>query len=236
MKAVPAIDLLDGKCVRLAQGDYRVKTVYHEDPVALAKEFERVGFNRIHVVDLEGAKSGVPAHLPVLSKIAKETSLQIDYSGGLRTGEAIEAAIDQGAAFVIVGSLAVKNPNIVRELLLKRRDQVIIGIDVREGLVAVNGWKEQTTLGLNELIENFIEFGLLRVMVTDIGRDGMLTGPNTELYKEILISFPTLKLIASGGVSSIGEVKKLISMGAHEVIVGKAWYEGRITAKDIKDL
>lgn len=229
IEIIPAIDLRDGKCVRLRQGDFSQEKIYSEDPAAVAREFYESGFERLHVVDLDGAKDGLSINLPALKNIRQATSAIIDYSGGIRDSAARDAAFEAGADQIVVGTLAVSHPTtFLRWLEEVGGDKLVLSADVKEGIVATHGWQEESTLEIEEFILRFHGHGLKHVICTDIGRDGMLAGPNYELYSSLRERFPDVSIIASGGVSSKEELKMLDWMGVSGVIVGRAFYEGKI--------
>lgn len=235
MRIIPAIDIIDGKCVRLTQGDYSTKKIYNEDPVAAALEFEAMGLRYLHVVDLDGARSGTIKNERVLQEISRQTSLQVDFGGGIKSEEDLQKALDAGAEQVTCGSIAVKHPELVLRWLEKfGRDKIILGADVSEGYIAVSGWQEKTTLAIEDLLHMYIDDGMKYVICTDISSDGMLKGPNFELYSGLLETFPGLHLIASGGVSSTDDLKRLQDLGIEGVIIGKALYEGSIDLEELK--
>lgn len=237
MRIIPAIDIIDGKCVRLTQGDYAQKTVYNENPLEVAKEFEEAGLQYLHLVDLDGAKAGKITNWNILESISKNTSLSVDFGGGIKTDQDIEIAFSSGAQQVTCGSIAVKNFSKVQEWLDKYgSNKLILGADVKEKLIAVNGWTETTELSIEDLMHKYLNDGLEYVICTDIATDGMLTGPNIELYKELLNTFPSVKLIASGGISSMDDLKALKEEGLEGAILGKSIYEGRVTLKDLTSL
>ncbi|MDY4410963.1 MAG: 1-(5-phosphoribosyl)-5-[(5-phosphoribosylamino)methylideneamino]imidazole-4-carboxamide isomerase [Prevotella sp.] len=234
---IPAIDIIDGKCVRLTKGDYAQKKVYDDDPVAVAREFERLGFKRLHVVDLDGAKAKHIVNEATLKAITGATSLTVDFGGGIKTDEDINRAFAAGAAMVTVGSIAVTHPELFLAWLTKYGpDRLILGADVRQGKISINGWLEDSTVGLLPFLKRYVEAGVKHVLCTEISRDGTLQGPATALYKEIMAEYPQLQLIASGGVGSIDDIKALAVAGIPAVVFGKAWYEGRITPDDIQQL
>ena len=234
IEIIPAIDMIDGKCVRLSQGDYNSKKVYNENPVEVAKEFEANGIRRLHVVDLDGAASHHVVNYRTLDKIAGSTSLIIDFGGGIKSDEDMVIAFDNGAQMVTVGSVAVKNPTLFEKWLHQYGpEKIILGADAKDGNIAVNGWKEDSQLKLDDFLTNNIDNGIYKVLCTDISRDGMLEGPAIELYKDIMKKHPTLHLIASGGVSSIDDIYRLDEAEIPAVVFGKALYEGRITLKDL---
>ncbi|MCQ2245810.1 MAG: 1-(5-phosphoribosyl)-5-[(5-phosphoribosylamino)methylideneamino]imidazole-4-carboxamide isomerase [Bacteroidaceae bacterium] len=234
IQIIPAIDILDGKCVRLQQGDYEAKTCYHDDPIEVAKEFERYGIQHIHVVDLDGARSKHIVNTPILKRMAAETSLTFDFGGGIKTDEDIELAFANGASQVTVGSIAVQNPDLFLGWLEKYgTDRIILGADAKDGQISINGWKEGSGIDLIDFLKKYIDAGVTRVLCTDISKDGMMKGPSIELYKQIMEQFPTLKLTASGGVSRIQDIEELNQAGIHSVVTGKAIYEGSLTLEEI---
>jgi phosphoribosylformimino-5-aminoimidazole carboxamide ribotide isomerase len=237
MKIIPAIDIIDGKCVRLTQGDYSQQTTYNENPLEVAKMFEDAGIKYLHLVDLDGAKSGQIVNLAVLENIASKTNLHIDFGGGVKRTEDIQKAFNAGARQVTCGSIAVKEPATVLEWLQEYgANKLIVGADVKDRHIAVNGWKETTPLDIEDLLHTYISEGLDTVICTDIATDGMLQGPNFRLYEDLVDTFPSIRLIASGGVSSLEDVRRLGEMELEGVIIGKALYEGRITLKELMSL
>ncbi len=235
IELIPAIDIIDGKCVRLSQGDYNTKKVYGECPADMAKRFEDVGIKRLHVVDLDGAKASHIVNYKALESIASKTNLTIDFGGGLKTDDDLRIAFESGASMVTGGSIAVKKPNVFEGWLKKYGgEKIILGADVKERKIAVSGWIENTDVDLFEFLKDYISKGVWKVICTDIAKDGMLKGPSIELYKDILKEHPTLHLIASGGVSSMADIKALDEAGVPAVIFGKAIYEGRIKVEELK--
>lgn len=229
IELIPAIDLIDGKCVRLTKGDYGQKKVYNEDPVAQAKEFEALGFKRLHVVDLDGARSKHIVNDGVLRTITAETTLTVDFGGGIKTADDLSKAFDAGASMVTVGSIAASQPELFLDWLKKYGpDRLILGADARNGRISINGWKEDSSEELLPFLKRYAEAGVKNVLCTDISKDGTLAGPATELYKSILTALPNLHLIASGGVSSTEDILTLEREGIPAVVFGKAYYEGRI--------
>lgn len=229
IELIPAIDIIDGKCVRLTKGDYSRKRVYNDDPVAQAVEFERKGFRRLHIVDLDGAKSKHVVNEAVLRGIIGATSLKVDFGGGIKSDDDIDRAFSAGAEMVTIGSVAVKEPQLFRSWLERYgAERIILGADVRGGRIAVNGWKEDSAEELPAFLARYVSLGVVNVLCTDISRDGTLEGPATELYKEVMARFPGLHLIASGGVSSIDDIISLEEAGVPAVVFGKAYYEGRL--------
>ena len=236
IELIPAIDIIDGKCVRLSQGDYGSKKVYNENPVEVALEFEANGIRRLHVVDLDGAASHHIVNYRTLEQIASRTSLIIDFGGGIKSDEDLILAFDNGAEMVTGGSIAVSNPERFTGWLNRYgSEKIILGADVRDRMIAVNGWKNETTIELFPFLNDYIHKGIEKVICTDISRDGMLEGPSIELYKDILKQHSNLYLIASGGVSCMEDIVALDKAGVPAVIFGKALYEGRITMKELYD-
>jgi len=226
IEVVPAMDLINGHCVRLRQGDFSQRTDYAADPVAVAKQFEAAGFRRLHIVDLDGARAGKPQHLHILQKVAAETSLVVDFSGGIKSDADIEAVFEAGAAMAAIGSVAVKDKPLFFNWLQKYGpEKILLGVDVRDEKLAISGWLEQTEIDLFDFLEEMTGAGVRQVFCTDIGRDGLLTGPSTALYRRVLAQFPGLSLIASGGVSSPSDLGELAEIGCTGAIVGKAIYE-----------
>lgn len=237
IEVIPAIDLIDGQCVRLSQGDYNRKKVYNEDPLEVAKSFESAGIRRLHLVDLDGAKARHIVNYKVLNRIAANTSLTIDFGGGLKTGNDLRIAFENGASMVTGGSIAVKNPEIFAGWIKDYGpEKIILGADVKNGMIAVDGWTETSSLELFPFIAGYIEKGISQVICTDISKDGMMQGPAITLYEALLKQFPGLFLVASGGVSSFQDILDLQSAGIPAVITGKAIYEGKITLEEIKNL
>lgn len=236
IELIPAIDLIGGKCVRLTKGDYDSKKVYNEDPVAQAKEFESMGFRRLHVVDLDGAKSHHIVNDDVLRSITSETGLIVDFGGGIKTEEDIQKAFDAGASMVTVGSIAVTNPELFLSWLDKfGPERIILGADVRNGMVSINGWKEDSSVSLTAFLEDYMGHGVKYVLCTEISKDGTLSGPAIELYKSIMQTYPDMHLIASGGVSCNEDIEALDKAGIPAVVFGKAYYEGRIDVEKLRN-
>ena len=236
IELIPAIDIIGGQCVRLTKGDYDQKTVYGE-PLDMALEFERIGFKRLHVVDLDGAKSKHIVNENVLKAITSATSLTVDFGGGIKTDEDIEKAFAAGAAMVTVGSVAVTNPDLFMGWLEKfGAERMILGADVRHGKISINGWKEDSGEDLLPFLQKYVDAGVRNVLCTEISKDGTLAGPAVELYKDIMDAYPQLHLIASGGVSSKEDVEGLDAAGIPAVVFGKAIYEGRIDLREIRSL
>jgi phosphoribosylformimino-5-aminoimidazole carboxamide ribotide isomerase len=235
-RMVPAIDLIDGRCVRLQQGDFSTAEVVGQDPVQVAREFQEQGFSRLHVVDLSGARVGEPKHLDVLYEICRATTLKVDYSGGLRRESDVDAALNAGAAQVVLGSAAVKQRSMVESLIdRKGSDRVIIGVDVVDDHVQVNGWEEGTALSLSTIVSWYLPLGLKYILSTDVTRDGMLTGPNIDLYSRITQEFPELLILASGGVGCADDIRQLARQGVYEIIVGKALYSEALSLDEVRE-
>jgi phosphoribosylformimino-5-aminoimidazole carboxamide ribotide isomerase len=236
IQIIPAIDLMEGKCVRLTRGDFASKSTYSDDPVETAKAFEAIGIRRLHMVDLDGARSGKLQNIPVLERVAAETSLVIDFGGGVRSNADLHDVFNAGAAIANIGSVAVKDPELFLSWLEKYGgERILLGADTRNGLIAVNGWQAESDVGVVDLLERFVRKGARNVFVTDIDRDGSLGGPSIELYEEILASVPDINLIASGGVRDLGDIASLERIGCSGVIIGKAIYEGRIALKELAE-
>ncbi len=226
---IPAIDIIDGKCVRLTKGDYGSKTVYSGSPVDIAKMFEQAGMKRLHVVDLDGAKSRHVVNVDVLRSITLQTGLEVDFGGGIKTDDDIMKAFDNGAAMVTVGSVAVTDSDMFARWLERfGPERIILGADVRDGKISINGWREDTAEDIIAFLSYYVGKGVRHVLCTDISKDGMLAGPSFDLYGRILKVFPDIDLIASGGVSSVGDIRRLAREGVPSVVFGKAVYEGKI--------
>lgn len=234
IEIIPAIDIIDGKCVRLSQGDYNAKTVYNEDPLEVAKMFEGAGIRRLHLVDLDGAKAKRIVNQSVLEKITANTSLIVDFGGGVQSDEDIDKAFSSGASMVTGGSIAVRNRELFTGWLRKYgNEKIILGADCKDHKIAVSGWQEATSLNILSFIGEYMHEGVSKVICTDISKDGMLQGPSIELYKEILAAFPELYLIASGGVSCMQDILDLEEAGVPAVILGKAIYENKVTLEEL---
>ena len=235
IELIPAIDIIDGQCVRLTKGDYDQKTVYNDSPVEVAKGFEALGFKRLHVVDLDGAKSKHIVNNHVLSRISAETKLTVDFGGGIKTDEDIEKAFASGAAMVTVGSIAVTHPELFMGWLEKYgAERMILGADVRHGKISINGWKEDSSEDLLPFLKKYIDAGVKNVLCTEISKDGTLAGPAIDLYCQVMDAYPQLHLIASGGVSSKEDIIALDAAGIPAVVFGKAIYEGRIDLQELR--
>ncbi|MES2761869.1 MAG: 1-(5-phosphoribosyl)-5-[(5-phosphoribosylamino)methylideneamino]imidazole-4-carboxamide isomerase [Bacteroidota bacterium] len=237
MEIIPAIDIIDGKCVRLTQGDYAQKTIYNENPLEVALAFEAIGIKRLHLVDLDGARSGKVVNYKVLENIAAKTKLTIDFGGGIKTNDDIETVFNYGADLATIGSAAVKNKALFFSWVKKYgAEKIFLGADVKNEKIAVGGWLETTNISIFDFIEENLQEGIQQIFCTDISKDGLLQGPSIELYKTILAKFPSLSLTASGGVSNSDDLYKQKEIGCSAAIVGKAIYENKITMNDLKQL
>ncbi|MDR1585094.1 MAG: 1-(5-phosphoribosyl)-5-[(5-phosphoribosylamino)methylideneamino]imidazole-4-carboxamide isomerase [Prevotellaceae bacterium] len=235
IEIIPAIDIINGKCVRLSQGDYAKKTVYNDDPLEAAKMFAGAGIRRLHLVDLDGAKAQHIVNYNVLERIATNTELIIDFGGGLKSDDDLRIAFECGAQMITGGSIAVKNPEVFSSWIERYGgEKIILGADVKDEKIAVSGWREETGIDLLPFISSYKEKGIFKVICTDIAKDGMLEGASVELYKKILHAQPNIYLIASGGVSSVQDIEQLEEVGVPAVITGKAIYEGRIKLSELK--
>ncbi|MFZ6010912.1 MAG: 1-(5-phosphoribosyl)-5-[(5-phosphoribosylamino)methylideneamino]imidazole-4-carboxamide isomerase [Bacteroidota bacterium] len=234
MKIIPAVDIIKGQCVRLTQGDYDTKKVYYEDPLEVAKMFEDAGIQYLHLVDLDGAKAGQVTNWDVVKSIAGNTRLHVDFGGGIKTEKEISKLFDLGVRQVNLGSIAVKSPEVVYGWIEKfGPDKIILSADVKNNKVAISGWLEDSAILITDFIERYLQHGIRHITCTDISQDGMLSGPNIELYKNLSKLYPTIKFIASGGVSSLDDLKALKKVAVDGVIVGKAIYEGRIPLHEL---
>lgn len=236
MKIIPAIDIIDGKAVRLTQGDYAQKKVYNENPLDVARSFENAGLGHLHLIDLDGAKAGKVVSWKIVESIVSNTSLQVDFGGGIKTKEEIEKLLSLGVHQVNLGSIAVKDPEKLTSWLKEfGSEKIILSADVKNQIISINGWQDNSTINITTFLRDFIQRGIEHVTCTDITTDGMLTGPNMELYQMILLSFPQLHLVASGGVSNLDDLHELKRIGVDGVIVGKAIYEGKVALNDLKN-
>jgi phosphoribosylformimino-5-aminoimidazole carboxamide ribotide isomerase len=234
MQIIPAIDIIEGKCVRLTEGDYAQKKIYNEDPLEVAKAFEGIGLMRLHLVDLDGAKAGEVVNWKVLEKIANNTELKIDFGGGIKTEAILKTALDTGATYATIGSLAVKNELLFQEWIARfGANTFMLGADVFEEKIAIGGWMEKTEISVFDFMKSYIDRGVKQIFCTDIKKDGKLQGPSIELYQKIIEQFPALHLIASGGVSSLDDLIELEEIGCAAAIVGKAIYENKITISEL---
>ncbi|WP_299100050.1 1-(5-phosphoribosyl)-5-[(5-phosphoribosylamino)methylideneamino]imidazole-4-carboxamide isomerase [uncultured Winogradskyella sp.] len=236
MRIIPAIDIIEGKCVRLTKGDYDTKKIYNENPLEVAKSFEDAGIEYLHVVDLDGAKASHIVNYKVLESIATKTNLKIDFGGGLKSDEDLKIAFNSGANQITGGSIAVKNPEVFQNWISKfGAERIILGADCNNEKIAISGWQEESTLEVIPFIKDYQAKGIQYVICTDISKDGMLEGPSFELYKRILEENKNIKLIASGGISKFDELPQLKEMGCEGVIIGKAIYENRISLKELEN-
>ncbi len=234
IEIIPAIDIIDGKCVRLSQGDYSKKNEYEASPLVMAKKYEGAGVSRVHLVDLDGAKNGEPCNLKTLREIAGNMSFDIEWGGGVKSRRHLDEVLAAGADHVIIGSLAVKQPELMEEWLKEfGGDRIILGADLRDGKVSVSGWLEDSEVSIDDIITRFIPFGLKEAIVTDISKDGMLQGPNVQLYTDLSSRYPEVVFTVSGGVSKMEDIAELDRLGLPRVIVGKAIYEGNIPIESI---
>jgi phosphoribosylformimino-5-aminoimidazole carboxamide ribotide isomerase len=235
IQIIPAIDIIEGKCVRLTQGDYTQKKVYNENPLEVARQFEEAGIKRLHLVDLDGAKKGSIVNLNVLESIASKTNLTIDFGGGIKTNSSIETIFNAGAKIATVGSLAVKQQELFYSWIQKYgSDKILLGADVKNSNIAIEAWITETRINIFDFLKTNFEKGVRNVFCTDISKDGLLRGPSFELYSDIINKNPEINLIASGGVSSVKDITELEKSGCRGVIIGKAIYEGRITIDELK--
>lgn len=235
MQIIPAIDIIDGKCVRLTKGDFNQKTVYNENPLEVALQFQDAGLERVHLVDLDGARQGSVKNWKILEKLASKTSLQIDFGGGIKTNEDLTIIFNSGAKWATVGSLAVKDENLFKSWLIAYGvEKFMLGADVKDGKLAISGWAEQTSIPVLDFISTYEALGMRQIFCTDISKDGLLEGPSIELYTTIVQQFPSLFFIASGGVSSISDLHELRDAGCRAAIVGKAIYENKIRLKELE--
>ncbi|WP_395046321.1 1-(5-phosphoribosyl)-5-[(5-phosphoribosylamino)methylideneamino]imidazole-4-carboxamide isomerase [Flavobacterium sp.] len=236
MRIIPAIDIIDGKCVRLSKGDYNTKIIYNENPLEVAKEFEAHGIEYLHLVDLDGAKSSQIVNYKILEQIASQTSLKIDFGGGLKSDNDLRIAFESGANQITGGSIAVKNPDLFNKWIIKYgANKIILGADANNEKIAISGWLEESNEELIPFIQNYQNKGIQYVICTDINKDGMLEGPSFDLYTKILEQAKGIKLIASGGISTFDELPKLAELGCEGTIIGKAIYENRITLKQLEN-
>jgi phosphoribosylformimino-5-aminoimidazole carboxamide ribotide isomerase len=234
MQIIPAIDIIEGKCVRLTEGDYAQKKIYNEDPLEVAKAFEGIGLMRLHLVDLDGAKAGQVVNWKVLEKIANNTELKIDFGGGIKTEATLKTVLDTGATYATIGSLAVRNESLFQEWIARFGAKVfMLGADVLEEKIAIGGWLEKTEISVFDFMKSYIDKGVNQIFCTDIKKDGKLQGPSIALYQKIIEQFPALHLIASGGVSSLDDLIELEEIGCAAAIVGKAIYENKITISEL---
>lgn len=235
MEIIPAIDIIEGKCVRLTHGDYSSKKIYNEHPLEVARQFEGHGLQRLHLVDLDGAKAGSVKNWKVLEQLAGKTSLHIDFGGGIQSEKDVRIVFESGAKLATVGSMAVKNKKLFQDWLdIFGADTFFLGADVRDEKITISGWTVETEIWIYDFLEEYMQKGLNKIFCTDVSKDGALEGPSTELYKSIVSKFPSLHFVASGGVSSLDDLYKLEDLGCKGVIIGKAIYEGKISLSELK--
>jgi phosphoribosylformimino-5-aminoimidazole carboxamide ribotide isomerase len=235
MQIIPAIDIIDGKCVRLTEGDYTQKTIYNEDPLEVAKAFEAAGIQRLHLVDLDGAKSGAVKNWKVLENIALNTKLVIDFGGGIKTNDDVALVFERGATLATIGSMAVANPTLFLSWVKTYgADRFFLGADVKDNHIAVNGWIQTSNIAIDSFISDYLAQGISNIFCTDVSKDGRLEGPSTALYQSLIQLFPNLNLVASGGVSSLQDLETLKAIGCAGAIVGKAIYENRISLESLQ--
>jgi phosphoribosylformimino-5-aminoimidazole carboxamide ribotide isomerase len=235
MQLIPAIDIINGKCVRLTQGDYQSVKIYNEDPLETARKFEDAGLMRLHLVDLDGAKNGAVKNWKVLESIASKTELEIDFGGGIKTEKDLSIIFNSGARWATIGSMAVKSEELFIQWIDKYGgDKFLLGADVKDEKITVSGWLEKTDIWIQDFIRKYMQNGITRLFCTDVSKDGLLQGPAIALYKTIIKEFPSLHFIASGGVSSMEDIEELAEIGCNGAIIGKAIYENRISLKDLK--
>ncbi|WOK07899.1 1-(5-phosphoribosyl)-5-[(5-phosphoribosylamino)methylideneamino]imidazole-4-carboxamide isomerase [Imperialibacter roseus] len=237
MDIIPAIDIIDGKCVRLTQGDYDQKKIYNERPLEVAMQFEDAGLTRLHLVDLDGAKAGSVKNWKVLEALASKTSMVIDFGGGIKSAEDVDIVFECGAKLATVGSMAVKNEEIFSDWLEQYgADRFFLGADVKDEKIAIGGWLETTDIWVYDFMEKYVQKGVTNIFCTDVSKDGLLEGPSVDLYKTVVEQFPDIYFVASGGVSSMEDLEKLKEIGCRGAIVGKAIYEGRVNIADLRFL
>ncbi|MEK0413259.1 MAG: hypothetical protein RL070_747 [Bacteroidota bacterium] len=235
MQIIPAIDIIDGKCVRLTEGDYAQKTIYNEDPLEVAKAFEAAGIQRLHLVDLDGAKAGAVKNWKVLESIALNTKLVIDFGGGIKTNDDVALVFERGATLATIGSMAVANPTLFLSWVdVYGADRFFLGADVKDNYIAVNGWMQTSNIAIDSFISDYLAKGISNIFCTDVSKDGRLEGPSTALYRSLIQLFPNLNLVASGGVSSLQDLETLDAIGCAGAIVGKAIYENRISLESLQ--
>ncbi|TQD39053.1 1-(5-phosphoribosyl)-5-[(5-phosphoribosylamino)methylideneamino]imidazole-4-carboxamide isomerase [Haloflavibacter putidus] len=235
MRIIPAIDIIDGKCVRLTKGDYKTQKTYNENPVEVAKQFEGSGITYLHVVDLDGAKSGKIINYKTLEALTSQTNLKIDFGGGIKTEKDSKIAFESGVNQITCGSMAVKNPDLFKSLLkMYGKDKIILGADIKENKIAIDAWKNTAEVDFISFIKTYLEEGLSYVVCTDVSKDGMLQGPSLGLYQQILSQFKSIKLVASGGISNLKDLDKLKALGCNAAILGKAIYENKISLPQLE--
>lgn len=235
IEIIPAIDIINGKCVRLSQGDFQTQKIYSESPVDIAKEFEEAGIKRLHIVDLDGAKKGTIVNIEVLENIASQTKLKIDFGGGIKTTEDAEKVFNAGASIINIGSIAIKQPEVVVEWIEKfGAEKILLGADVKNEKIVINGWQQSTEINIIDYLKDWSSKKMNNIFCTDVSKDGLLQGTSIDLYRKIIQSIPGIHLTASGGVSSIEDIEELEAIGCSGVIIGKALYEGKIKLNELK--
>ncbi|MBN2274454.1 MAG: 1-(5-phosphoribosyl)-5-[(5-phosphoribosylamino)methylideneamino]imidazole-4-carboxamide isomerase [Bacteroidales bacterium] len=235
IQIIPAIDIIEGKCVRLEQGDYRMKKVYNADPLEVAQTFQDNGITRLHMVDLDGARSKHVVNWGVLERLSARTSLKIDFGGGIKTDADLHIVFESGASMATIGSIAIRDKELFNSWMFAYGpERIILGADVKEQMIAISGWQEITDIGIVPFLTEYSQHGVKEVLCTDVSKDGMLQGVSLNLYKMIREKFPAIRLLASGGITSVADIDKLDEMGVYGAVIGKAYYEGRISLKDLK--
>jgi phosphoribosylformimino-5-aminoimidazole carboxamide ribotide isomerase len=234
IQIIPAIDILEGKCVRLEQGDYRMKKVYDADPLDTAMKFQDAGITRLHMVDLDGARSEHVINWGVLERLSSRTKLSIDFGGGIKSDDDLRIVFESGAAMATIGSIAVRDKDLFKSWMFAYGpERIILGADVRDRMIAISGWQEVTDVEILPFLKEYKENGVNQVLCTDVSKDGMLMGASFDLYQMIIENFPTLRLLASGGITSVADLEKLDEIGVYGAVIGKAYYEGKITLKEL---
>jgi len=234
IEIIPAIDILEGKCVRLEQGDYRMKKVYDADPLEVALSFQEHGITRLHMVDLDGARSSHVINWGVLERLSARTSLKIDFGGGIKTDDDLHIVFESGASMATIGSIAIKDKELFNSWMFAYGPgKIILGADVKDRMIVISGWQEVTDIGIIPFLTEYLAHGVKEVLCTDVSKDGMLLGASFELYKMIREKFPSIRLLASGGITSVADLEKLDAMGVYGAVIGKAYYEGKLTLKDL---
>lgn len=235
IQIIPAIDILEGKCVRLEQGNYRMKKVYDSDPLEVAQIFQDNGITRLHMVDLDGARSKHVVNWGVLERLSARTSLRIDFGGGIKTDADLHIVFESGASMATIGSIAIRDKELFNSWMFAYGpEKIILGADVKDQMIAISGWQEITDIGIIPFLKEYSEHGVKEVLCTDVSKDGMLQGVSLDLYKMIREKFPSIRLLASGGITSVSDIDKLDEMGVYGAVIGKAYYEGRILLRDLK--
>jgi phosphoribosylformimino-5-aminoimidazole carboxamide ribotide isomerase len=235
IEIIPAIDILDGKCVRLEQGDYRMKKVYNADPLDVARNFQDNGIKRLHMVDLDGARTSHVINWGVLERLSAKTSLKIDFGGGIKTDDDLQIVFESGASMATIGSIAIRDKDLFSSWMFAYGpEKIILGADVKNQMIAISGWQEVTDIGILPFLTEYKAHGVKEVLCTDVSKDGMLMGASFDLYSMIRAEFPAIRLLASGGITSVADIKKLNEMGVYGAVIGKAYYEGKLLLKDLR--